>query len=988
MCCNRKNYVRIILSAVIFFLIAQGVRSQKFNFIRYSVEEGLTQSQAFAIRQDSMRQLWITTLGGLSRFDGKNFTNYTTLDGLLSNFCTMLLIDSRQHVWIGSQLGVTRYDGRSFKNFPLTDQSASSSYVSEIVEANGMIWAVFDKKLRVYDYKGSQADVPACLQEKPIATIGKDFLNNLLVATNDGAIYKYTGNQCLAVKPDDNKLSKNCIVKKIHTSSTGNTWILTNKGLFQYDTKKIALTIWPIPGPVLSQAITVFEDREHSLWLGTHSGIFKIQSSNISYYNAANGFSDQQVKDIYQDIEGNLWISSNGSGIYKFSNSDLVYFDKSELPNPVVVGLSKDKKNNTWFGTYGGGLCKYDGKKITAYKLPASNKTADIINFCFTDKPGNIWVGTLGGGLWRYKDGSFTNISEKEAADQTIFNCAAEGDDGIIYFGTPKGLYQYSGNQMEKINSFTEFIGAVDIIGNDSILIGTANGVVLYSHGKRTPVGNSPELSKSLVFSITHSADRIFMGTLDKGIFIAERKNHNDLTWITKSTGISSNNIYCLLYDNNGRLWVSTGNYLNRISFSKNGAIGNIRVFDKNEGMFSPEGNANSLLLDDDYMWVGTSNGLYKIKTTTKESTPLPPVVFLKDVRLFSMPVTNTKYYDSLSGQYRIPYNLRLPYKKNHLTFEFQGVHLSNPEALKYQYYIKGIDKGFSEPGSSNSVIYSSIPPGKYHFVVRALVGETLTPSRELDYEFEIKTPFHQTIYFKLLIITCFLICGILIQASRTKTKEKRRKVLESIRLDEQQKIRKRTAEDFHDEMGNKVTRISVLSEILKDKSNDEEAVRKLIGQIKENSIALYNGTRDVIWSLSAESENLLQVLTRIKDFGIDLFGDTDIRFSYSGIDQCPPKIILPSDFSRDLIMIFKEGMNNILKYADCRNVSLDINFAFKDYIKIILQDDGRGFDINHIAKGHGIDNIQHRAKRMNAESDLHFQTGQGTIVTLKFRIP
>jgi signal transduction histidine kinase len=592
----------------------------------------------------------------------------------------------------------------------------------------------------------------------------------------------------------------------------------------------------------------------------------------------------------------------------------------------------------------------------------------------------------LGAGLWRYTDGQFTNISEK--ADQSIFNGGAVADDGTGYFGSAKGLYKYDGKKLEKVNASNEFIGAVDIIGNDSVLVGTANGVALYHRGQKIPFANTSAASGSLIFSVIHSADKIFFGTLDKGIFIVDKKNHDDIVHITKANGISSNNIYCLLLDNDGKLWASTGYYLNHISFDKKNTISNIRVYDKSAGMFSPEGNANSLFLDGDHIWAGTSNGLYKIKTGTPTRSPLPPVVFLKDVRLFSIPVTNKNYFDSLSIQYNIPVNLRLPYKKNHLTFEFQGISLSNPESLKYQYYIKGIDKGFSEPSPSNSVIYSSLPPGKYTFVVRALVGEKMIPSNDLEYVFEIKTPFHQTIYFKLMVVVLLIVCGILIQTFRTRAKEQRRKVLEYIRQDEQQKIRKRTAEDFHDEMGNKVTRISILSEILKDKSNDKEAVNNLVEQIKENSLALYSGTRDIIWSLSAESENLLQVLTRIKDFGIDLFSDTAVNFSYSGLDQCPTGITLPSDFSRNLNMIFKEGMNNILKYSGCKNVSLQITFASKDYIAIMLQDDGKGFDINHINKGHGIDNIRLRAKRMNADIDLHSVIGQGTTLNLKFRIP
>ena len=89
--------------------------------------------------------------------------------------------------------------------------------------------------------------------------------------------------------------------------------------------------------------------------------------------------------------------------------------------------------------------------------------------------------------------------------------------------------------------------------------------------------------------------------------------------------------------------------------------------------------------------------------------------------------------------------------------------------------------------------------------------------------------------------------------------------------MEEQMKVRQKTSEDFHDEMGNKLTRISVLSDILETQMlGEQQEQKKLIAQIKENVAALYAGTKDILWSLQPESDNLYEILNRIKDFGID----------------------------------------------------------------------------------------------------------------------
>src|SRR5262249_26027634 len=159
----------------------------------------------------------------------------------------------------------------------------------------------------------------------------------------------------------------------------------------------------------------------------------------------------------------------------------------------------------------------------------------------------------------------------------------------------------------------------------------------------------------------------------------------------------------------------------------------------------------------------------------------------------------------------------------------------------------------------------------------------------------------------------------------------------------------------FHDELGNKLTRISVLTDILQSKSGHTDEEKNIIRQIKENVSGLYSGTKDILWSLNPQSDDLYEIARRLCDFGIELFHETAVNFNFSASHEIFKNVKLPGDYSRNIMMIFKEAMNNVLKHAHAKNVSFHINMTGENILHILLDDDGDGFDMDKIKKGHGI---------------------------------
>ena len=107
----------------------------------------------------------------------------------------------------------------------------------------------------------------------------------------------------------------------------------------------------------------------------------------------------------------------------------------------------------------------------------------------------------------------------------------------------------------------------------------------------------------------------------------------------------------------------------------------------------------------------------------------------------------------------------------------------------------------------------------------------------------------------------------------------------------------------------------------IRDSPNTEQ--QKLITQIKENIQGLYLGTKDIIWALAPAKHTLRDTLDRIQNFGMELFQESEIKFKMNVSDDAYVFIKPPFEFSRNLIMICKEALHNVLKHANAHQVSL-----------------------------------------------------------------
>jgi len=192
--------------------------------------------------------------------------------------------------------------------------------------------------------------------------------------------------------------------------------------------------------------------------------------------------------------------------------------------------------------------------------------------------------------------------------------------------------------------------------------------------------------------------------------------------------------------------------------------------------------------------------------------------------------------------------------------------------------------------------------------------------------------------------------------------------------------VRDEIAQDFHDDLGDKLARISLLSNLISGEvSIDDPKVKSKIRQITEDANGLYRGTRDFVFSLKSNSDYIEEIATYLSDFGEDFFKKTKINFLVEREISSNEK--LPHYWNKQLIFIFKEALTNTLKHSNCSTVLLSFTFK-EDQLKISCKDDGIGITDNDMNSSNGISNMKNRAIKIGGLLSIDSEINKGTTIT------
>jgi signal transduction histidine kinase/ligand-binding sensor domain-containing protein len=956
--------------------------AQKFHFQNYNVQQGLIQSQVIAITQDHFDNLWFCTLGGISRFDGKVFTNYSETDGLISNFANSILADHDSDIWIGTVSGVSRFNGSGFKNIRFSENPAGNVVKTIQEDSLHRIWALAGGTL----YRIN-------LGEKPLHTIVSGLYERVTALNVDkkGMLWAAVMNKGLfRLEKDGWKMQisfpesgEKGICHKIvfDGSDSSKLFLLTSTEIFSVDHGKVNPMI---SAEHLGKFSNLYQDRSYKIWLTCTQGLFQFTDSGLIAYNSENGYEGSNTVSVFEDHEDNLWFGTSGTGVFRYSFQPFLIYDQFSATHNRGVMPMLEYHNQLFIGTVGSGLYTYDGKTFSRVKGQSEDPGDQNVEGLFPANDNGIYVLTSSGLFSKYQNGIFTKITLGEL--KGCINSVAQANDGGFWVSTCFGFFHVSAaGKTSHVMSI--FSGKIFPVSNDSLLVATDNGLYIVSQDFKYRQIHDSLLNAASYMSLATLGPYYLLASSNKGFILYNHLNGKHRQFTTRD-GLNADFIYSVVTDHKNQIWLGTGRGVNKIIFdtaTQSAKISNLSIAGD---ISSSECNQSAAIYDDKKnLWFGTVSGLFKfIPDSTRKKYYLPPVI-LQQVQVFSKEIPAARYAGLLNNWYAIPKNLTLRHDENHISFSFRSPSYLSSESILYQYQLEGLEKSYSALTANHFIVYPALPPGHYTFRARAFLEGVGYSKENVEFSFDIKAAFYQTIYFKFLLLVLVMGLILWVQWIRMRIRVRQINQIEAVKREENIKVRQTASEDFHDEVGNSLTRIQVLTDVLHTKlGNGHDEEKRIIGQIKENVSGLYQGTRDILWALNPESDLIREIGQRLQSLGIDVFQDTGICFCYENLLGESENVKLPGNYNRNIMMIFKEAMSNCLKHAQARHVELKITKAGSQEIQIELSDDGVGFNPLFIKKGHGFQNMQKRANRIKSLFSSSSVPGEGTRYDL--RIP
>jgi ligand-binding sensor domain-containing protein len=689
----------LLLTGLLVALVVKTASAQRYPFYNLNVENGLIQSQARGLAQDKDGNLWISTLGGLSRFDGESFTNYTVRDGMLSNDINTVAADAAGKIWVGFSKGISSYDGKSFKHYRLQSNEVNDgNVVTDIVSSPIGTWCVSSGK--VYQINGGKIKALLLPDGETKATALLYAGGRLYVACNNGMLYSQKEGIFDSVRFRTKNIAST--VLDIFQDSRRRLWLATSYGPLEV----VGDHVDPVKVRGVSlegiSTLSITEDNQGALWLALPNGVLNLTDSTIQWFNKKNGLSDNPFYKLLTDKEGNVWMASDGQGVFRFSGAQFTSIDeRTGLPSAQVMSIASDYKGKLFLGTYDAGLYVFEKNRINKLKLPVEGDLP-IMALNYVDE--TLWIGTAGAGLLRYKNGHLTAYTtENSSLPSNYVASLYYNEEGQLLIGTLNGGALFKNNKFSILPIKGTIVHSAINIGNDSLLVATGNGLELIYKDQvtRFVTGKAPDSASPKCMLKT--GDELWIGTSDNGAICYNLRTKKAMV-LNKNNGMRSDFVYNLIADNEGNIWAGTGYGIHKIVKNEKGSV-SIFFYGREQGISGMESNLNSVLkMPDGSIWFGTTNGAQHYQPSNKMVVSEPSSLVLHSIRVFGEDIKDTTYFDSTGAWYNIPYGLKLPPKKNNVTFTFHAVTLAGKEQVRYRYKIANLDAIWSEWTDINTV--------------------------------------------------------------------------------------------------------------------------------------------------------------------------------------------------------------------------------------------------------------------------------------------
>jgi hypothetical protein len=325
--------------------------------------------------------------------------------------------------------------------------------------------------------------------------------------------------------------------------------------------------------------------------------------------------------------------------------------------------------------------------------------------------------------------------------------------------------------------------------------------------------------------------------------------------------------------------------------------------------------------------------------------------------------------YDTL--KVKTPKSLYLDAKDDDVTFFINNCKSS--DSIHFQYL--GIDK---EPvlWRTNNIRYTNIKGGEYAFILTQHKNTTIDTLSILPI-YVVPTIVEQPLFIPSLVFSLLLIFVSIVFLWLSYNFRQKMKVLS---------LRNQIASDLHDEVGSTLSSIAVLSKVLRRNiavkaPESLDILDKILLISKETIISL----RDSVWAINPANDSFEHLMSKMRSYASEMILGEVIELNYTNVFEDEKRFKtwhLSMEQRRNVYLMFKESVHNIVKHA--KATSVDIAISHQDnMIRIFIKDNGRGFDLENEKEGNGLENMKRRAKSCFIDLEVKSVLQQGTSIVM-----
>ncbi|MFI5203863.1 MAG: two-component regulator propeller domain-containing protein [Flavobacteriales bacterium] len=976
--------------------------SQQFFFEKFSVDEGLSQSEISAITEDKNGFLWMGTRGGgVCRFDGSVFTVYDERNGIAGDIIETIKVSPDGKLYLGSSWGgFTVYDGIYFRKYLGNDKAPPFPVKDFAFGPKGEVYYCNAKQVVRFHF-GKYTVLFEATNENQVKDI------RTLYFSPDGVLYfqslehigRVVGDDCsLYTIPGTTGLT--CITKglndKIYVGTFGN-------GLFSFESAvKDNIVFQRVDEiPVDLDILSIHYQDENSCWINAGDfGVLQFTNTgSIHVVLTKNNGLDAVVNCVYGDVSGTIWFGTSGSGLYKLRPPKFMNYLTNDGPDDqFIMAIAGDTSGKLWLGSTKNGLIQYDNQTKEVLRITtATGLPTNEVRGIYITADNKIWAATSGG-LCVIVNGKVDKVYNRNNGYMAnYFRCVTILTDGTVMAGTMgDGLILIKDGVVKNISTANSDMpnNNVHYILQDKkgvVWIGTSQGLVKYENERLFTFGVKEGLCNSYVGNIAEDNNGNIWFSTDRcvGFF-----DGSQIKTFDRADGLGSNTCYFIKADKNNQIWVGTNTGLDRLQLSSYSQIEKITHYKKNDGFVGTECNSRAIYEDTDgKIYFGTIKGLIRYQPTF-DITPqekIKPLIYSMTVLYGESSLKNDAKQEIIPFT-RLPKSLVLSPGSNNITFEFTAPAKNEPWNISYSYFLKGLDKVWSPAEKTHTATYINLPAGQYTFMVKMLNQHNEIVGTVGSYTFTINPPFWKTPIFFIFNLVVLIVIIVYFNIRRTHKQELEKVILEK-------KVRQRTIEL----LAQKDERELLLKEIHHRVKNNLQVINSLINLQSSTvtdplAIRVFDECKLRIKSMALIHEKFYQsqdfsrinLKEYIEGLAIDIMAgqnlhkniklEVDVDQAKFGIDTIIP-----------LGLLLNETLTNSFKYAFKDQASGEIyislkKIGIKDY-EMHISDNGSGFNHMEFNKPNssslGFELIRILSEQMNGTIEL--LKGKGTIYKLTF---